>query len=626
MKKFIIPSIALAAAIGFTSQIHAQPTGYEAGIADTLLIDRIVVTGSRLPVTVRDLPVSVTVVSQEQLERRMDPSILPILTEQVPGLFVTSNAVMGYRVSAGSAGSINIRGVGGGAQLLMLIDGHPQYMGLMGHPLADSYQTLMAERIEVVRGPASVLYGSNAMGGVVNILTRQQKENGVRTHFRTLYGSYNTLSGEVTNAMRSGRFSSYVALGYNRSDGHRKNMDFDQYTGYAKFGYDLNRNWSAYVDLDLTNYDASNPYSIYDPRLDYDMDITRGVTSVSIQNQYDRSSGALKFYYNFGYHKIDDGYSPGGTPRDGLYRSRDKMTGMNAYQSYSLFRGNQTTVGIDYSHFGGRAWNVYRSGLDESELARESLNEVAGYVNFRQMILDRLSVDAGVRYDHHTVAGGEWIPQFGLSWFPAEHTVLKAVASKGFRNPTIRELYMFGIANDQLKPESLWNYEVSATQSLLDSRLELGLNLYYIKGNNSIVVRQGQWTNTGELENYGVEFDTRYRILPNLSVNANYSYIHMKHDIEATPDHKLFAGADYFLDRWTFSTGVQYIRGLVKPDDDGNVLRESFTLWNLRASYRVTKWMNLFVRGENLLAQKYEIEYGYPMPRATAFGGFSLSF
>ena len=95
---------------------------------------------------------------------------------------------MGYGVSTGGSGQMSMRGIGGPAQaglpttgLLVLIDGHPQYMGLMGHPIADAYQSMLVERVEVVRGPASVLYGSNAMGGVVNIVTRHMAQDGIKT-------------------------------------------------------------------------------------------------------------------------------------------------------------------------------------------------------------------------------------------------------------------------------------------------------------------------------------------------------------------------------------------------------------------------------------------------------------
>ena len=128
-------------------------------------IEEVVVTGTRNETDVRLLPMTVSVVDRAAIERSGRQSLLPILTEQVPGLFATARGIMGYGVSTGAAGGMSLRGIGGAPQaglpttgLLVLIDGHPQYMGLMGHPIADAYQSMLAERVEVVRGPASVLY------------------------------------------------------------------------------------------------------------------------------------------------------------------------------------------------------------------------------------------------------------------------------------------------------------------------------------------------------------------------------------------------------------------------------------------------------------------------------------
>ena len=139
-------------------------------------LDEVVVTGTRNETDAAQLSATVSVIDRKQIEQANTPSLLPILTEQVPGLFVSSRGIMGYGVSGGAAGEINLRGISGSSgRLMVLIDGHPQYMGLMGHPIADAYQALMAEKVEVLRGPASVLYGSNAMGGVINIITRKMQ-------------------------------------------------------------------------------------------------------------------------------------------------------------------------------------------------------------------------------------------------------------------------------------------------------------------------------------------------------------------------------------------------------------------------------------------------------------------
>lgn len=153
-------------------------------------IGEVVVTGTRNETDVRHLSQTVSVIDRTRIDHAMQPSLLPVLTEQIPGMFVTSRGMMGYGVSGGAAGSISLRGLSGSSgRLMVMIDGHPQYAGIFGHPIADAYQSFLAERVEVLRGPASVLYGSNAMGGVVNIVTRKMKEDGVKTHLHAGYGS-----------------------------------------------------------------------------------------------------------------------------------------------------------------------------------------------------------------------------------------------------------------------------------------------------------------------------------------------------------------------------------------------------------------------------------------------------
>ena len=140
--------------------LQAQTGKDSTKVARSYAINEVVVTGTRSETDVRHLPMTVSVVGRPQLEASQQTSVLPVLNSQVPGFFSTSRGVMGYGVATGASGQMSLRGIGGPAQaglpttgLLVLIDGHPQYMGLMGHPIADAYQTMMAERVEVLRGP-----------------------------------------------------------------------------------------------------------------------------------------------------------------------------------------------------------------------------------------------------------------------------------------------------------------------------------------------------------------------------------------------------------------------------------------------------------------------------------------
>jgi iron complex outermembrane receptor protein len=308
------------------------------------------------------------------------------------------------------------------------------------------------------------------------------------------------------------------------------------------------------------------------------------------------------------------------------------MIGITLYQSYSFFTGNQTTAGIDFQHFGGHAWNIFMDGQEDKDIAKKSLNEVAGYLNFQQTLISKLVLNAGIRIDHHAITGTKWIPQLGLSYIATDNTILKGIVSKGFRNPTIREMYMFPPQNPDLKPEELMNYELSASHKMLNKSLTFDLSLYYINGKNSIqtipVDGKPLNINTGKIRNYGVEFATQYKLNPYISLSANYSWLHMKYKVVASPEHKLYAGINYTRNKWNLSTGIQYINSLyssVKTNTTEEI-KDSFTLWNIRGSYKPVKQLEIFMKGENLLAQKYEINTGYPMPRATVFGGVNLRF
>ena len=616
--------------------LQAQTGKDSTKVTRSYAINEVVVTGTRSETDVRHLPMTVSVVGRPQLEASQQTSVLPVLNSQVPGFFSTSRGVMGYGVATGASGQMSLRGIGGPAQaglpttgLLVLIDGHPQYMGLMGHPIADAYQTMMAERVEVLRGPASVLYGSNAMGGVINIVTRKMQEDGIRTNINIGAGSYGSVQTEATNRIRKGRFSSTVTASYNRTDGHRADMAFEQYGGYAKLGYDFTDNWKVWGDVNVTRFNATNPGSVMKPYIDNDQRITRGMTSFVLENHYEKTSGALSFFYNWGDHWINDGYQPGGEPLQYRFNSNDQMLGVSWYQSIQLFQGNRLTVGADYFHFGGEAWNQFFDGHRETS-ADKSLNEVAGYVDFRQDIAAWLTLDAGARVDYHSQTGTEFIPQVGLAFHLPENAEIKAMASKGFRNPTIREMYMFPPQNPDLKPEKLWNYELSFSQRLMDNRLSYGLNVFYINGENLIIRLpnpngSGMLNqNSGEIENWGAEANVGYQFNSVWSVMANYSWLHMENPVLASPEHKLYGGVNFRKGRWSASTGIQYVKGLYTDLDAAT--KENFVLWDMQGSFKATNYLSFYVRGENLLAQRYEINAGYPMPKATFMGGVNINF
>lgn len=630
MKNFANISLIFVFLFLLTVPAHARfDNEPEEPITDTLRLDEVVVTGSRVPLSRDVMPVPVSVINRSTLERSEETNLLPVLMQQVPSLFVTSRGITGYGTSNGSGGGINLRGLSGGAgRVLILIDGHPQYATIYGHPVADAYIASEAQQVEVSRGAASVLYGSNAMGGAINIITRKSLEDGNRLNARIMGGSYGTQRYSITDSYRKGRLSGVVSGNYERTDGHRVNSEFDMWSGYAKLGYDLSNEWKVTGNVNISNANSQNPGQITRPMLDGTADVTRGMSGLSIENKYEKTSGAINFYYNWGKHKINDGYYEGGTPRPYLFNSTDYMGGLNLYQSVSLFKGNNITGGFDVKLYGG---NAYRNPETEIYADHIKHHEIAGYL-FAHQTVGRFMFNAGIRLENHELYGSEWVPQAGVSFKAAEQTHLKFSASKGFRTPNMRELYMNffpgGPSNPDLLPERSWSYDFTVSQKLLENRLSMELTLYYIKGDNMIVVTPvdgvNKNMNVGEFTNKGVEFSLNYRILHNLSVNSNYSYLHMDTPITGAPRNKFYAGLTYAPGKFTLSAGAQVIDKLYLETGD-EPQTDSYTLVDARASYKALKWMDVFVKGDNLLARKYETMLGFPMPRATFMAGVSLN-
>ena len=626
--KFITLAVA-SAAVMWVADLHAGPTDSIYGGH----LNEIVVTGARSETDVRHLPMTVTTLSRDMLTKENRMSVLPTLMEQVPGLMLTSRGVMGYGVSTGAAGGMMMRGLSSGTgQVMVLIDGHPQYQGIFGHSIADSYQTMAVERVEVVRSPASLLYGSNAMGGVINLITRKNYVDGVSTDVILGAGSYGTVQAEATNQVRSGKFNSTIAAQYGRSDNHRRDMGFEQYGGYLKLGYDINENFDIYADLNLTHFNASNPGTVTQPKLENDQWITRGAASLVLSNHFEGTSGAIHIYDNFGRHKINDGYNVGEMPKTDLFRSKDAVAGVSLYQNFSPFEGNITTVGFDYQHIYGHAYYTNRATnqvvttpqrLMQSCHSHE--NEVAGYVDIRQDLAEILTLDAGIRYDYHSQAGGQWVPAAGIVVRPVSTGEVKLSVSKGFRNPTPKEMFLYKPANDSLEAESMVNYELSWKQRLLDGRLKYGINLFLNDGKNIIQTVAMKNVNSGTFVNRGVELEATCVVSDRLALNTNHSYLHMNNPLVGAPEYKGFLGANYRLDKLSVNAGLQYVAGLY-TSVGATETKENFCLLNLSVNYQLTNNLNLWARGENLLAQKYEINLGYPMPRATFMGGVKVNF
>jgi len=250
----------------------------------------------------------------------------------------------------------------------------------------------------------------------------------------------------------------------------------------------------------------------------------------------------------------------------------------------------------------------------------------AGIYGFiQQTLFDRLTLNAGLRLQDHQVYGKEWIPAGGFAYKINGRTTLKASISKGFRSPTIRELYIWN-HNENLSPETIMSYETGLLQSFFNHKLKFELTGYIIKGDNLIItVPLVGLQNAGEIFNRGIEFAVDAHPVNNLVLNLTYSYIKMRNPVYATPKHHLFLSGNYRMKKWQVSPSVQYVNHL-DTDPSAKISYQNYILLNSKISYKVLKHAELFISAENILNQKYENNLYYSMPGITAFGGVKMRF
>ena len=595
------------------------------------------------------LTLSIDDISPVEIESKGESSILPVLKENIPGLFYNSQGVAGYGVSSGASGNITMRGFSGSAgRILILIDGHPQYAPIYGHPMADTYTSDNIKTVEVIHGAASLLYGSNAMGGAINFITKEEMNNGNTLRMRAKVGSYGTTQCMVSDGFRHNKISLFASGNYEHSNGYRENSAYNSLSGFAKIGYSINRHWKLRANANISHFDIEMPGSVSAPLNECEANVTRGIYTVMLDNVYFghenyTTNGALDVYYNWGQHQINDGFKEGEKPQEYLFHSTDYMGGVNMKQSIYLIRTQtELTGGFNLKLYGG---NAYRNPTTEIYADHLSFSETAGYIlanqRFSKVLKNNLFIasypEVGLRAENHSLYGTILIPMAGFTLKSVNKagTILarnvKLLYSKGFRTPNMRELYMYAAANADLLPEHCHNFECAFEYNKdfkpfnIDN-FSAKLDLYHTIGDNIVqtVMIDGKPKNqnVGEFKNTGVEFSME-RNIKDLSVNGNYSYVYMENPIVGSPRQKAGLNIQYKLKNTTLKVGTQYIDKLYLAVGQTETTK-SFALIDAKISQQI-KMVNLFVQCETAICKgDYETMLGYPLPKVTCSAGVSV--
>ena len=544
---------------------------------------------------------STSVITETEIERTTAQNLMDLLVRE-PGVWVSRQGGMGF------GGNVTIRGFGGSppTQLAVLLDGHPTQMGIMGHILPTSYILDNVKRIEVLRGPFGARYGDMAIGGAINIITRGPRDEEATGAVSAMGGSFDSVGEQVwfrglneQSGYRAqlGRFTTNGDNPFAKYDGESYSLAVDQ---SLRGGWEMTFRGQRLIYTTFDQREVATAYAEGRPanfieqdydRQDYDLTFARSDASRAIE---------IKFYRTEGEHEFEDGF-----------HSEDFGQGLLVSQTAPMGDG-RGQWGAAWRSFGGDVYSMARSF---------SRNEPAAYFIVDQPVADRTDLSVGLRYAAPEDLDPELLPHFGLTRELDQGWTLFTSARRGYRAPSFRELYLFGINNPDLGPESAWQYEVGARRRL-PSGAQVELSFFRIDAEDLIVLRPRpvgmpglpmQYANAQDVTREGFEVGARWPAGLNTALYANFSFLNPGEVREQTVGRKLAAGVDHRRGQWLLSGDVEYIHRLFDYDQTNTLVEvPAFMVVNLKASRPLANGASIGLVIENLFDRTYRVDPAYP--------------
>lgn len=549
-----------------------------------------------------------------EIERTGARTVFDAIDRLLPSAYVTRRGVMGYGIATNGTGAVSVRGVGGAPNtgILVVIDGRPEYQALMGHPVPDMYTLSDAASVRITQGPASVLYGSNAMGGAIEIRP-VRPEPGMSTRLTSSLGSWWTTQNRLQHGARFERAFYTFNAGYSGTSGDRPSSDFRNPDATMSVGGDLSEHWKTSVQGRYGWFHVEDPGPVSAPLSNSYARVGRGGYDLNFANAYARSHGYARVYGSWGKHFITDGF-----------RSTDSIQGGRAMQTLLIHPSLTLDVGGETNFYGGAARNI-RQSLNYGE---HDLKEGAGFTRAQWNAGPRLLLTGGFRYHQHSLYGGLPVPEFNAAFRLAPKYSISGGVSRGFRNPTIRELYLFPAPNPALKAEKLWNYQGTFHAHPV-AWLTAWATYYYADISDQIVTLGRfpnlQLRNAGAALNRGVETSVQIRPTRNLTIAAGYAYLRSTNLAPLIPANKLNASIQWQKGKFNTSLSAMAVgerwSSAAKTQKLG-----SYTMMTWQNTLRLSKRWSVFSMVDNLMNADYQVLPGYPMPGINAMGGFTLTF
>jgi vitamin B12 transporter len=608
----------------------------EAEKESAVLLEPVVVTATRTETPIHQVSSSITVITAQDIAQQAPNSIAEIL-RNVPGLKITQLR------GPGSFTKLTIRGAKS-SQVLILIDGQPitdpSSLGndlnmFLGQLLPDD-----VERIEIIRGTQSTLYGSDAIGGVINIITKK----GVGKPQYNLFfegGSENSFRETISS---SGRIRHKIAYSFTFA---RQNTDrIDDHDNYknntfsGKLDIDLRDDLQLtlqgrYLDVlqELDNFDSIRFRNFDDPNYTRESQISTWAATL-IQNftpwwEYKLTFSETTTDRSYHDNPNPPGYYPG-FPYRGYYQGKTRNIDWQHnfyYQEVDIF-----TAGIEYEE----QWTStrYESFPWSSYIARmhQKTRNLGYYFHNQLKLKDQFFLTLGLRIDDNDDFGTEYNLKGSIAYLiPKSGTKLKGNYGSGFKAPSLFQLHsQYG--SPSLNPEESDSFDIGIEQTLWDGRIKLGITWFYLDLDNLIAYdfSTRHYKNISKAKTQGLECELKFTPFKVLTIAANYTFINSENkvtgkEIPGVPNDKLGFNINYrFLEKFNLNFDLTYV-GDSQYNESGSLINDAYTKADLVLSYDLKPNLQLYFRGNNLFDQDI-VENGFQGPPAWVYGGIRARF
>jgi len=604
------------------SFVFCVAAGFKICRAEDVGLDKIVVTPSRIEESYEGIARKVDVVTAKEIESSGASNAAEVLTG------ITSVNISDYG-SLGALKTIKMRG-SNTSQVLVLVDGRPinsprdGEVDLSGVPLDN------IDRIEVMHGPASDFYGAQAMGGVVNIITKNPPKEKQKTEIISSFGTFRTYQEQISHGAKISKFGYLLTSGYQSSEGFRDNSEFYAKDFNAKFDYQLNDDNDLILNSGFYKSDLGTPGTIKAPDIDDKQRKRKNFLDLNWKFRPDDvTEFSAKIYSN--YDRLEFMENTGGSAYETAFSKSIQTTntrGLDLQFNKQLFENYQVITGLNY----------VKNINDSTNTDKHNYIVRAGYLENQLGLTKDLKVNLGARLDDYSNFGTETNPSFSFLYALSRKNKLHGLASRAFRAPTFNDLYWpdegYQKGNPSLKPETAVNFELGLESKFNEHYVT---DLTYYRSNYKELINwaeaAGVWSpeNIGSAAIDGIEFDNKIYLTEKLEFGLGYTFLKAK-DAKThkyliyQPKNKVdlsfkYKGPNGFL----FDLKGQFTDRRFH-DPSNTIFVKRFFIFGIGASKKFNRGPTCFVSIDNLLNRKYQIRRDYPLPGFSLTGGLKIDF